>query len=99
MCWQSEYLSQSIGGGGGQIVFFLGWGIREGCGIHTWPKKPKMAHITDYLPVDTSADAPCRINIGNCQDFQSFSITYCLQQYLQLTTIGCTNFICIEQIN
>ena len=62
MCWQSEYLSQSIGGGGGANRF-LGGGIREGCGIHTWPKKPKMAHITDYLPADASADAPCRINI------------------------------------
>ena len=40
---------------------------REGCGIHKWPKKPKLAHITDYLPAevsaDASADAPCRINI------------------------------------
>ena len=37
MCWQTEYLNQIIGGGEG----------REGCGIHKWPKKPKLAHISD----------------------------------------------------
>ena len=52
MCWQVEYLNQSIVEG------------REGCGIHKWPKKPKLAHITDYLPADLSADAHPRINIS-----------------------------------
>ncbi len=40
-----------------QIDFFFGGGeSREGCWIHKWPKKPKLAHITDYLPADLSAD-------------------------------------------
>ena len=36
--------------------------------LHTWPKKPKMALITEYLPAaasaDATADATCRINIS-----------------------------------
>ena len=32
--------------------------------VHTCPKKPKMALITDYLPAAASADATCRINIS-----------------------------------
>ena len=43
--------------------FFLMGEGREGCGIHKWPKKPKLAHITDYLTADLSADAHPRINI------------------------------------
>ena len=50
MCWQTEYLNQRGEG-------------REGCGIHKWPKKPKLAHITDYLLADLSADAQARIDI------------------------------------
>ena len=46
----------------------LGGGCREGSGVHTWPKKPKMALITEYLPAaasaDATADATCRINIS-----------------------------------
>ena len=49
--------------------FFICWGGgREGGGVHTCHKKPKMTLITDYLPAaasaDASADATCRINIG-----------------------------------
>ena len=44
------------------------WGGREGSGVQTWPKKPKMALITEYLPAaasaDATADATCRINIS-----------------------------------
>ena len=67
MCWQTEYFSQSMGGG---IVFLnlFGGGGREGYGAHILPKKPKMAPITDHLPADlspdASADTPPRINIG-----------------------------------
>ena len=50
---------------------FIGWGGaggREGSGVQTWPKKPKMALITEYLPAaasaDATADATCRINIS-----------------------------------
>ena len=68
MCWQTEYLNQIIGGGGQIVFFFWGGGGREGCGIHKWPKKPKLAHITDYLTADLSADASAdahpRINIS-----------------------------------
>ena len=54
--WQTENLSQSKGGGG----------FTEGYGVHTLPKTFKMALITDYLPADAYADAPPRINIGQC---------------------------------
>ena len=49
------------------IFFWGGGGVREGYGVYTSPKKPKMALITDPLPADlspdASADAPPRINI------------------------------------
>ena len=57
--------------GGEANCFFLkfgGGGGREGYGVYTSPKKPKMALITDHLPADlspdASADAPPRINMG-----------------------------------
>ena len=40
----------------------------EGHGGRIWPKKPKMALISEYLTADLSADASadalCIINIG-----------------------------------
>ena len=33
------------------MLYWLGWGCREGSGVHTWPKKPKMAFITEYLNI------------------------------------------------
>ena len=79
MCWQTEYLNQSIWGGGQIDFFFWGGEGREGCGIHKWPKKPKLAHITDYLPADLSADASAdahpRINIRKLM--QQSAIYYC----------------------
>ena len=49
------------------VLYWLGGG-REGSGVQTWPKKPKMALITEYLPAaasaDATADATCRINIS-----------------------------------
>ena len=59
----SQFLMCFIGWGGGG-----GGGGREGSGVQTWPKKPKMALITEYLPAaasaDATADATCRINIS-----------------------------------
>ena len=50
------------------VLYWLGGGGREGSGVQTWPKKPKMALITEYLPAaasaDATADATCRINIS-----------------------------------
>ena len=50
------------------VLYWFGGGCREGSGVHTWPKKPKMALITEYLPAvasaDATADATCRINIS-----------------------------------
>ena len=50
------------------VLYWFGGGCREESGVHTWPKKPKMALITEYLPADASADATadatCRINIS-----------------------------------
>ena len=50
------------------VLYWFGGGCREESGVHTWPKKPKMALITDPLPADlspdASADAPPRINIS-----------------------------------
>ena len=66
MYQQTEYLSQIVcwvGGGGINLYyyFFLGGGDqREGYGGRIWPKKPKMALISEYL----AADALCIINIG-----------------------------------
>ena len=60
-----------IEGGGVKsiLLFFFGGGDqREGHGGRTWPKNPKMAHISEYLAADLSADASadalCIINIG-----------------------------------
>ena len=48
--------------------FFLGGGQREGYVGRTWPKKPKMALISEYLAADSSpdasADAQAMINIS-----------------------------------
>ena len=56
------------GGVGSTFGFFFKFFLsREGYGVYTLPKKPKMALITDPLPADlspdASADAPPRINI------------------------------------
>ena len=44
----------------------MGGDQREGHGGRIWPKKPKMALISEYLAADLSADALCIINIGKC---------------------------------
>ena len=58
-----------MGGGGGiYIIVFLGEGQREGYVGRTWPKKPKMALISEYFAADSSpdasADALAIMNIG-----------------------------------
>ena len=56
-----------IGGGrgGGFILWGFFWGgQREGYVGRTWPKKPKMALISEYLAADSSADALAIINIS-----------------------------------
>ena len=40
------------GGGKIYIIFFWGGGPREGDLGRTWPKKPKMALISEYLAAD-----------------------------------------------
>ena len=46
------------------LLFFWGVDQSEGHGGHIWPKKPKMALISEYLAADLSSDALCIINIG-----------------------------------
>ena len=43
--------------GGIYIIVFFGGGQREGYVGRTWPKKPKMALISEYLAADSSPDA------------------------------------------
>ena len=44
--------------GGGNLYYrFFGGGQREGYVGRTWPKKPKMALISEYLAADMSPDA------------------------------------------
>ena len=47
------------------MLFFYGeGGQKEGHGARIWPKKHKMALISEYLAADLSADALCIINVG-----------------------------------
>ena len=58
----------------GYINIFWGGGQREGYGGRIWPKKSKMALISEYLAADLSANALCIIDIGNTNSFKMIGV-------------------------